>query len=84
MEKTAIVVYHEYDNVIGIAETYKAVVDCIKNYFGGQLKVWDNELCDLRVVTEKEEKEIYTMGIDRFNQEYECIFYLKVYKLWQS
>ena len=84
MEKIAIVIYHMYCEVIGVAETYKAAVDCVKDYFGGQLKVWDEDLGDFKIATEEEEKKIYTMGIDRFNEEYECIFELEPHKLWKS
>ena len=83
--KNIIVVYGENHNMIGVADSYKAAVDCVRSWWGGRIEIYDKELDEFRRVTIDEEKEIYAYGISKFNEFFsDSGFYLEVQKLWTA
>ena len=83
MNKTVILVNDDNHGLIGVAETYKAAIDCLLEWSGGELGRYD-ENNNFVILSEDEIKEVYTYGISKFNEVFDMNFYLDVDILWQS
>ena len=83
--KDIILVYEECHGLVGVADSYKAAVDCVADWAGGvdKIEIWKNEE-ETRYLTPREQKEIYTWGIKKFNEKCDGEFHLEVDKLWES
>ena len=66
-----IAIEEESHGIIGVAESYKAAVDCVIN--------WGCE----QPITEKEKENIYTWDIEKFNEMFDGQFQMYYIDLWR-
>lgn len=81
-----IVIWEECHGVVGVADSYKAAVDCAVDYEGGldDIEIYREEKDCYEPLTEQEKKDIYTWGVETFNEKFEERFFLDVFDVWTS
>lgn len=81
-----IIIVHETNHgMIGVADSYKAAIDCILDW-GGELCICTNYDYGICIPLNKEEiKEVYEWDdINKFNKKFIYSYHLEVDKLWKE